>query len=473
MSSDMKQYLNPPPPRRAPLKSGDAVTTSKAAPSRSASGRPVPAKTGAVVASGPKSTNPRRGGTTPDDHASESLKRLNTTSSSSSDPPARYPPADTPSSNPFVHQYGRRFLRDQSLRYPLPIDLVELHRQAIRTLMFMRVHSGPFCAPLLERPPPKKVLEMGCGNALWSSICSDYFTRNGAPGVSFTGLDIAPLAPDLEEQGVNWKFVKWDMRKSPMPFPDEEFDYIFIKDCGFCLTSANLQSTAIIEPTRMLKKGGTLELWTGDYTFRTLLPHPAIPANASDQEIEQVEESGTYLTSPSTPFAKTENRYLADYNLWVTQALEKRNFTAAPCAIAAWAFTSNPDMFYGCGSRRVAIPFGELRWEKEGQSAVNQSASAGANEKGRTASAGGGAAEKKPSREAKALTPSQAAIRRTALTTSIHFIEALELILKEESGKRQDEWERWWEGLTVDLLAEGRLFSGECMEIGAWWGRKS
>jgi len=42
------------------------------------------------------------------------------------------------------------------------------------------------------------------------------------------------------------------------------------------------------------------------------------------------------------------------------------------------------------------------------------------------------------------LTEDQAALRYTALLVVIQMIESLEPLLKEVSGKNQEEWQRWW-----------------------------
>lgn len=72
-------------------------------------------------------------------------------------------------------------------------------------------------------------------------------------------------------------------------------------------------------------------------------------------------------------------------------------------------------------NHRVAIPLGELRWERE----------AGKLKKGGTA------------QEKSTLTEEQAALRYTALLVVIQLIESLEPLLKDVSGKNQEEWQRW------------------------------
>lgn len=65
--------------------------------------------------------------------------------------------------SPLVYHHGRRYLRDAST-YPLPIDLSELNRHNIRTLLLLQVFGGPLCSTFRE--PPKKILEVACGSAM-------------------------------------------------------------------------------------------------------------------------------------------------------------------------------------------------------------------------------------------------------------------------------------------------------------------
>lgn len=157
---------------------------------------------------------------------------------------------DDYTSMPYTYRLGRRYLRDPSLAYPLPVDLVEIHRQNLRTLLLMQVFGGPFCAPFAQHRPPKKVLEVACGSGLWSSSAHEYFEARGFPNVSFTGLDIAPLAPDVRKHGVDWRFVQHDLRKLPLPFEEEEFDYIFVKDTMFCAAGAGVEVNPLVSKTR-------------------------------------------------------------------------------------------------------------------------------------------------------------------------------------------------------------------------------
>ena len=361
---------------------------------------------------------------------------------------------DSMSTSPFVNQHGRRYLRDPAIPYPLPVDLMELHRQSLQLLMLTRVQGGPFCSPFFEDYGPRKVLEVACGSALWSSACHDHFKGEGYPGVSFTGLDIAPLAPDLRKHGIDWRFVQHDLRKRPWPFPDGEFDMVYIKDMAFCTGNIGLEFFPMEESLRVLKRGGVLEVCETDYLLRCLLPYPSVPPGATEEDLEQAKDTATYLISARTGFAKSQNKFIVDCNKWVEKAFDQRSLNAAPCAFVAFDFSNNPDSLYSVGSRRFAVPLGEVRWEREG--------------------VGGEPARLHSDvrRTTKNLTADQAALRRTALMTIIQFIENLEPMLKEASGKRQDEWDRWWACLMNDWLEQNGTVNGECLEVGVWWARK-
>lgn len=373
---------------------------------------------------------------------------------------------------PFAHRHGRRYLRDPSIAYPLPVDLVELHRQNLRTLLLIHVFGTPFCAPFFQHRTPRRVLEIACGSALWSSCAHDFFKRQGHSEVSFTGLDIAPLAPDLRKQGVNWRFVQHDLRKPPFPFHDGEFDFIFVKDTVFCAGAAGVgvELNPLTELVRYLAPGGVIEVWESDLLFRCLLPAPSTGPGVRKDDVKQAESTGTYLISTGTPFAKAQNKYLQDYNVWAEKAIDKIDFTAAPCALMGLTFSSEPEVYSSVDSRRIAIPLGELRWEREGiggaPPTLKKKTSRGKSDSQKASSSQELRVTCEP------LTPDQLDLRRTALLTVLGLIEGLEPLLMKESGKKQDEWNRWWAALNTDVLKRNGLSNGECLEVGAWWARK-
>lgn len=384
----------------------------------------------------------------------------------SSDPP----PTDALLKQPFARRNGRRYLRDTTLPYPLPCDLSELHRQTLRTMLLCQVFNGPICSPAFRNKPPKRVLEVGCGTGFWSVMCHKHFSRQGFPSVSFTGVDIAPLSPQPEaEDDMNWRFVQHDLRRTPLPFREDEFNLIMIKDLSLVTPTTGMQQILMDEYLRILKPGGTIEIWDGDHSLRMLLPHNPPPIREESDDIKDKEQlhtnaMGTYTLTPETPLAPPQNQYLLEFNSWITKALEPRKLSPMPCTAIRPMLHQEFEHLEEIESRRLAIPLGEVRWEREG---VGGTMTPSAN--GQSSSSKGKAKEP----ERKLLTAGQAALRRTALTTVVQMIESLEPLLREASGKGQDEWDRWQGSMMTDLLQNNGTSWGECLEVGAWWARKT
>ncbi|KAL1960170.1 hypothetical protein VTO42DRAFT_8713 [Malbranchea cinnamomea] len=355
-------------------------------------------------------------------------------------------------SYPLVSRHGRTYLRDPDNPYPLPCDLAEIHRQTLRTLIQITVFGKPFCTNRFDEHPPQRVLDLACGSGLWSHKCHEYFARRGHPNVAFTGVDVVNLAPDLQKQGVHWQFKRVDFSKRPdrprqqLPFPDEYFDFVFIKDVSLCPPGLDMDYRygPLSEVLRVLKPGGVVEVWDSDHIFRCLLPNPPSAPGLEQGSHDQATATGTFTISAATPFAEAQNRYLKDYNAWITKAFEKYNLIALPSSAANMTFTYESERLHHFSSRRVAIPLGEIKWEQKQQET----------------------GQRKP------LTPDQLAIRQMTLLTVVQMIEGMEPILREASGKGRDEWDRWWTGLITDLMQNGGVATGECLEIGAWWAQK-
>ena len=371
---------------------------------------------------------------------------------------------------PFTLRNGRRYLRDTTLPYPLPCDLSEIHRQTLRTMLLCQVFNGPTCSSTFQSKPPKRVLEVGCGTGFWSVMCHRHFSQRGFSSISFTGIDIAPLAPRMEsDDDMNWRFVQHDLRRVPLPFRDEEFNLIMIKDLSMVTPTTGMQQVLMDEYLRILKPGGTLEIWDGDHSLRMLLPH-APPSTKEDDDDSEDEEQvhtnamGTYTLTRQTPLAAPHNTYLNDYNSWISKALEARKLTPMPCTSMLPMLLQESEILTDIDYRRLAIPLDEVRWEREG---VGGAVTQGSN--GNVISSTKGKAREADRRT---LTAGQLALRRTALMTVVQMIESLESLLKEASGKGQDEWDRWQGNMMNDLLNQNGTSWGECLEVGAWWARK-
>ncbi|MBE3109912.1 MAG: class I SAM-dependent methyltransferase [Acidobacteria bacterium] len=403
----------------------------------------------------------------------------------SADPSAS---GETIATRPFAPRNGRTYLNDPSIVYPLPADLAELHRQSLRTLLLIQVFGAPACSPALAARPPTRILEIGCGSGFWSMMCHRYFRGLGHGNIAFTGLDIAPLAPGAgaanggsgtprdvakPDPEMNWRFVRHDIRQTPFPFSDGEFDLVMVKDMGLAVTHSG-QQRLMDEYLRVLKKGGHLEIWESDHTIRMLRPHVAgaSPGTATAGAPEQEEDEhraaaalGAYVMTSNTPLSPPLNNYLVEYNSWVSRALELRDVSAVPCTLIGPLLLQESDALTDVRSRRVAIPLSEVRWEKEGVGGVvTKDGKSYIDTRGRGSKGEGGGR--------KALSPAQAALRRTALETVVQGIQGMEPILREVSGKRVDEWEGWISKMAADLMGEAGTSWGECLEVGAWWAQK-
>ncbi|KAF1956763.1 hypothetical protein CC80DRAFT_412502 [Byssothecium circinans] len=364
--------------------------------------------------------------------------------------------------NPYVLRHGRRYLRD--LPYPLPCDLPEMQRQNLHTLLATSVFGRALGSSPKTSRPPHKILEIACGTAYWSSLCHSYLSGLGYENLSFTGVDLAPIAGDLRKQGINWTFVQHDLRKVPLPFDDGEFDLIVMKDLSMVIPLGSSSQRLLDETIRILKSGGTLEVWETDHIIRSILPHPPPPPGKNPNEYACAVSTGTFLISPITPFTEVHNKFLKDSNGWIQEALDKRKFSPTPCTRISQMLLQETETLCDIKNRRVAIPLGELRWEREA-AACRDPAKRRASEvtRGKKGSY---------SLDSSTLTDEQAALRYTALLVVVQMIESLEPILKEVSGKNQEEWQRWWGWMMSDLLEQKGASSGECLEIGVWWCKK-
>jgi ubiquinone/menaquinone biosynthesis C-methylase UbiE len=392
-----------------------------------------------------------------------------TTGSSGLTTATRDAPTETSLAKPFTERHGRRYLRDPMIPYPLPCDLLEIHRQTLRTMLLCQVFNGPICSPAFDKKPPKRVLEVGCGSGIWSVMCHRYFARRGFTSIAFTGIDIAPLAPRMDsDDDMSWRFIQHDLRRLPFPFRDDEFNLIMVKDMSMVTPMTDAQQRLTDEYLRILKPGGTLEVWDGDHCLRILMSHA--PTTGKDGENESEDEEythanamGVYTLTAQTPLATARNQYIQDYNSWMSKAMESRKLMTIPCTQIRPSLLQEFETLTDIGSRRLAIPLGEVRWEREGVGGTNAQGLNGHVSKGKG---------KSKEADRRVLNAGQAALRRIALMTFVQMIESLEPVLREASGKDPNEWDRWQESMLNDLLNNNGTSWGECLEVCAGWARK-
>ncbi|KAI8624370.1 hypothetical protein F5Y19DRAFT_480750 [Xylariaceae sp. FL1651] len=384
-------------------------------------------------------------------------------------------------SKAFVVRNNRTYINDSTLPYPLPVDLAEIHRQTLRTLLMFQLFGGPILSTAFASKPPARVLDVGCGSGFWSMMCHRYFAQHGHSAISFTGLDIVPLGGSgtdsnaKPDKDMKWRFVQHDMRQTPWPFADGEFDLVMVKDMSYCSPQREAQ-TVMEEYLRVLKPGGVLESWETDSKIRMLRPHA--PKNApsvshdddsssdSSGEEDSVERMGAYVMTTNTPMSAPLNPFLVEYNGWLTKAFEGRGLSPVPCTVVGAYLLQEAESLMDVQSKRLAIPLSEIRWEREGVGGIvtKDGKSYIDSQKGKFKDAGG--------KGGKALTTAQAALRRTALETTVSLILAFEPLLRDVTGKSQEEWDTWAGKMANDLLREGGTSWGECLEVGVWTSRK-
>lgn len=295
-------------------------------------------------------------------------------------------------------------------------------------------------------------------------MCHRYFKSKGHSGIQFVGIDIAQLDTPSDatkpDKDMNWTFVQHDVRQQPWPFEEGEFDLVFNKDMTLAI-DAPTHPGFTEESIRVLAPGGILEIWETDHMIRMLRPH--VPTANPPEEQEAAFSLGAYIINLNTPLSAPLNTFLVEYNSWLQRALEARGLLPNPCTVVNHYLLQESETLKTLGSHRVAIPLSEVRWEREGVGGViTKDGKSYVEMKG----------ELRPKVERKTLSAGQAALRRTALLTLVEEIQALEPMLREASGKSQDEWDVWLGKMMTDLMSEGGASWGECLETGAWWARK-
>ncbi|CAG8501393.1 6620_t:CDS:2 [Dentiscutata heterogama] len=88
----------------------------------------------------------------------------------------------------FRYKNGRRFLKNATIFYFLPLDELESDRMQLRVCNFRSNFSSPIETTL--KLGGAQALDVACGSGLWAfEMASDY------PLSEFTGVDIAPIFP--------------------------------------------------------------------------------------------------------------------------------------------------------------------------------------------------------------------------------------------------------------------------------------
>ncbi|CAG8809279.1 21230_t:CDS:2, partial [Dentiscutata erythropus] len=118
--------------------------------------------------------------------------------------------------------------------------------------LYEYVFSGHIGAPVHEKlKNGARVLEFGCGTGTWvTEVATEY------PNTEFYVVDFNISASNADNDNI--KFIKCDILKK-LPFPDNEFDYIFSRD-QYNFYGKNTFYEYLSEIFRLLKPGGWLEV---------------------------------------------------------------------------------------------------------------------------------------------------------------------------------------------------------------------
>ncbi|CAG8812121.1 40405_t:CDS:2 [Gigaspora margarita] len=115
--------------------------------------------------------------------------------------------------------------------------------------VFEHAFNGSIGAPVHEKlRTGAKVLEFGCGTGVWTTdVAAEY------PNSEFYAIDFI-----TQNSFENITFISFDIHQK-LPFPDNEFDYVFSKDKSNFFTKDSFQGF-LSEILRVLKPGGWLEI---------------------------------------------------------------------------------------------------------------------------------------------------------------------------------------------------------------------
>ncbi|KAF3763931.1 S-adenosyl-L-methionine-dependent methyltransferase [Cryphonectria parasitica EP155] len=365
---------------------------------------------------------------------------------------------------PITKKAGRIYLDTTGavVAYPFPIDLAETHRE----IMLSQLNTTIFGSLILtedlilgeDNPPPRRVLEVCCDTGWWSAALHQQLQERDRPATEFVGLDIKPPPPDAETcyegMGMTWEYVQHDVNDTPWPLPDNSFDLVMIRNVALALDSSKY-SQLVQEYVRVLRPGGTLELWEHDYNIRSMRPsiqqrqQQQNHAGGGDQS--KLDKLGLYPISESRDFGPASNACVAEYNAWIKTALADLHLPTMPCSYIETMFSGH--LVEGSEDldmmrvERVAVPFGGA----EGGVSWEQQQNMGGP---------------------RILTAEQEVVRRTALEGFVGMVEAFEPLLRAGGELSQVAWEDWIGKARKDWLQDGGFGLGECLEFGVWSLRK-
>jgi SAM-dependent methyltransferase len=352
--------------------------------------------------------------------------------------------------HPLIYWHGRKYM--DRLPYFLPSDLKEFQRQNLFVSISSLTLGAPTCAPIDRLNPPRRVLDLCCGDAYWTSLCHEYFCSMGVHHAQFIGIDIGHFAPDLNRYGVNWKFVQHDVRNYPFPFPDEHFDLVVVSASNVVYTNEIINFAELIEELhRITAPGGSVEIRDMEFQIRRLLPNAKVPEDLSFKDGLTSREHGVYFTSGVEDYAPCENAYMQDLNSWILQFLEEINISSNVMTILQQI--KEVPGFEDAKTKVMAIPFSSpLIWERPKQMGSDGIQSSYKSEYYSNAD--------------------RSALRDAALQVIIGLAEAIEPQLRQICQKTEDEWDQWWNLMLANSSSPDGYDTGECLVLGSWCCKK-
>lgn len=231
--------------------------------------------------------------------------------------------------------------------------------------------------------------------------------------------------------------------------------------------------------------------------------------------------SSAYEITSTTQFStQSENPLIMQWNDRIHKALVKRELPPVPCTLVGASFVAEEGVT-AVISKRLALPLDAIWWESPSAAADSASTSESSSSlsskrrstsgssvesalssssrqyRARGASApassykhqhhhhrhggGGGTGSNKGSSASgessnngypTPLTDEERAVRQLAKLIFVQLIEALEPVLREANDIDLDEWDSWYRELMWSWFENHGLRGGECIEFGAWAGRK-
>lgn len=149
----------------------------------------------------------------------------------------------------------RHYWRGHStVDFSLPCDLQEGVRLKTMHHILKSMLQGNFLSPIRDTLTnvDANVLDIGCGDGTWTLDMAHEF-----PNAEFYGIDECPLFPTTDTLP-NINFQLHNVLE-PLPFDDNQFDFIYMRSMILYYTPAQLVSL-LSEISRILKPGGYFEV---------------------------------------------------------------------------------------------------------------------------------------------------------------------------------------------------------------------